>query len=384
MLQSIEVRNYQSLHHVSLELAPLTVIVGPSSSGKSAFGRAVRMIASNARGDSFITHGETVCTVTAITERGRITLRKGKEDSYVLVPHPDQPDSGVEHPDLSLQRTFTKLAGAVPEEVTEFLGIPPKEAINFAGQFDRPYLLDDTGNAVARTLGDLTNVTMVFEAAREGRRLGLNHSSTLKTRRSDLAADEARVDDYRGLKAQREALDRAEEGIQRAGALRARLERLDHLTESLRTAAATLKDIQDLPTVPDIQRVREVRIAVERLKRLDTLVSVLKPLPDLPATPPSAERARALQARLDRLNALWHEHDRLLETIERSDETIADATETLNKIREERDALLAEQSDPAAFRTVHTWLAERGPFGKAAAAVTEHTKTLEALEERAS
>jgi DNA repair ATPase RecN len=294
MLNAIEVRHFQSLHHVALELAPFTVIVGPSSSGKSALGRAVRMLTSNARGSSFITHGETVCTVSATTEHGQVTLRKGKEDSYVVVPSdPEQ-----------TQRTFTKLGGAVPEEVSTFLGIPPKDAINYAGQFDRPYLLDDTGNEVARTLGELTNVTMVFEAARESRRAGLAQSSTLKTRRSDLAADEARVDEYRGLKGQREALDRAETAISEAGRIRARIERLTHLTTSLASAGAALRAIEDLPAVPDIQRVREAQKVAQRLARLRDLVAGLKPLPQVPAAPPSADAARAIVARIDRFQTL--------------------------------------------------------------------------------
>lgn len=384
MLQSIEVRNFQSLHHVSLTLAPLTVIVGPSSSGKSAFGRAVRMLASNARGTSFITHGETVCTVTAVTDRGRVTLRKGKEDSYVVIPHPDQHDSGIEHPDLSLQQTFTKLAGSVPEEVSAFLGIPPKDAINFAGQFDRPYLLDDTGNEVARTLGDLTNVTMVLEAAREGRRLSLAQNSTLKTRRADLAADEARIDEYRPLKDQRAALERAETLIVTAGEHRARLERLDSLTQSLRDAATALKSIQDIPAVPDIQRVREAKRLAERLARLDTFAAGLRPLPVVPAAPPSAERARDLQIRLRRLADRQERHDAAVSAIAAAEEVIADAI----KIREawiiERDRLASEASDPAAFRLVHGWLAERGAFGPGAERLAEHSDTLSALEERAS
>lgn len=42
--QSIRVQGFQSLYDVSLDLGGFTVIVGPSSSGKSAFIRSVKAV----------------------------------------------------------------------------------------------------------------------------------------------------------------------------------------------------------------------------------------------------------------------------------------------------------------------------------------------------
>lgn len=345
MLQSLEVRNFQSISHITLELGGLTVVVGQSSSGKSAVVRAMKMLTSNARGTSFIRHGETVCTVTAVTDRGTVTLRKGKEDSYVVVPHPNDQTSGIEHPELSRQRTYSKLNAAVPEEVTEFLGIPAKDAINFAGQFDGPYLLtskDYSGTEVARVLGELTNVTWVFEAARETRRQELAANATLKTRRFDLATEEARVDDFRDLKPQLAALTKAEELIATAGTIEKQLARVDALANTLDVLQELIDTHSDLPKVPDIQRVRTARAVSAHLDRLNSLVGSLKPIPVVPPAPPSTTEARAVHGRLSRLLALVDDLSAASTAVKMTTESIEASNKILSETVVERLTILHE------------------------------------------
>lgn len=222
MISSIEVRNFQSLSHVAVELAPFTVIVGPSDSGKSAFTRAVRTLTSNQRGNAFISHGEKVTTIKATTDRGVVMLQRGKaasENKYVVIPEGD----------VAQQTEYTKLNGDTPPEVSQFIGIAAKDPINYAGQFDKPYLLDDSGGEVARVLGALTNVSVIFEAARESNRRKLAASSTLKTRANDIEVIRNKISDYRPLKQQRAAVEQAEGHIEKARELKRQIERLRQL-----------------------------------------------------------------------------------------------------------------------------------------------------------
>lgn len=375
MLSSITVRNFQSLRDVTVELGALTVVVGASSSGKSAFGRATRMLASNARGSSFITHGESVCTVEATTDRGRVILRKtrGTDDAYTIVP---------EDPEEQ-QRTFTKLGGAVPPEVSDFLAIAPKDAINFADQFDRPYLLDDTGNEVARTLGELTGVSIVLEAAREARRDQLAQSGTLKTRRSDLAESEGQVEQFRGLRGQREALERAEETIRTAGATEASLALIDGLVGSLREDSALLKGMAEVPEPPSRERIEEARETARLLERLNALAEEASgALPTLHTEPPSTEEAKSLAASLATIEAHADALIEDLKIVKQHQQIIADAEEEVSNLVAEREALIAEVGDPKAFQSVSTWLEARGSFGESADAKTEHQQTIDAMKER--
>ena len=242
MIQRVEVRNFQSLAHVELEPGPLTVVVGKSSSGKSALMRAMRTMTSNRRGVEFISHGERQALISVQTERGTVALTRGKaasDNAYTVIPA----DPG--HP-LAPQRIFTKLGGDVPSEVSEFLGIEAKDPINYAGQFDKPYLLDESAGEVARTLGALTNVNVIFEAARESNRRKLAHAATLRTKADDLQAIQEKIPTYRSLKAQDAALTRAEQLIAEARGIERDIARLSEALEQLDIAEQLIKRLKPL------------------------------------------------------------------------------------------------------------------------------------------
>lgn len=255
MLDRIQIRNFQSLTDVSLDLAPLTVIVGPSSSGKSAFIRSLRALAGNRRGTDFITHGERVASVSAhLTSRdplrsGTVTLTRSTAtapNSYTIIPDDDA------HP-LAPKAEYTKLGGEVPEDVSQFLGIPTDQiSLAIASQFDKPFLLDAPGTEVARTLGSLTNAHIILNGARESNRQKLANSQTLRTRSEDLEAIKARVPEFRALKAQREALDAAEALIADAQVVQEQAQRLAVLIETQEIAEARIPALRDvLAGIPD-------------------------------------------------------------------------------------------------------------------------------------
>lgn len=247
MIQRVEIRNFQSLRHVQLEPGKLTVIVGPSSVGKSAFTRALRTVTSNRRGAEFITHGERTASISLTTDRGTVTLTRGKgttDNAYIVIPADDP----------TAQRTYTKLGGETPPEVSQFLGIPARDPINYAGQFDKPYLLDETAGEVARILGGLTNVNVIFDAARESNRQKLASAATLRTRADDLEAVQARLPEFRSLKAQEQALTRAEQHISTATQLQRQINALALAIDALEISAALITRLTPLanrPTVSD-------------------------------------------------------------------------------------------------------------------------------------
>lgn len=267
LLSQISINNFQSLHQVDIELRPLTVIVGPSSSGKSAFTRALRTLTSNARGNSFITHGERICTIKATTDNGIVTLKRGKatdDNEYTIVP--SDPNSQ--------QKTWTKLGGTVPEEVSAFIGIPAKDPINYAGQHDKPYLLDDSGGEVARVLGALTNVSVIFDGARESNRRKLGSAGTLKTRASDLAAIRTKAEHYRPLKVQIAAMEEAEKNLAEAVALTRKVTLISNAIEVLELADAHLARLENILATP-VPDASEIHEAAARLKSFKDTLAVI-------------------------------------------------------------------------------------------------------------
>lgn len=179
MLDSLDVRNFQSLKSVHLDLGRLTVIVGDSNCGKSALIRSIQALASNVRGASVVTHGAKLASISASSESSKVTLEKGEgHGSYRLIS-------------VDGEKEFTKLAGEVPAEISSSLGLDPVRdglSLNFASQHDPPFLLTTTGSSVARTLGELTKVSTVLEAVREANRQRSSSASELKLRTSDLEA----------------------------------------------------------------------------------------------------------------------------------------------------------------------------------------------------
>lgn len=244
-LERVEIRNFQSLRRVDLDLGAFTVIVGPSSSGKSALIRAFKAVASNVRGSSVITRGQKQAAITVRTKTHTITLERSETaGTYRLAD-----GSGTE-------LTFTKLNGAVPEHITKALRIEPVpstgSSVNFAGQFDRPYLLDESGAAVARVLGELTNVSTIFEAVRAANKRRLAASSLLKTRQADLEVVKGRMGGFLSLKWRQARLEAAETIHERAQALNARIDRLEKAVARLTTAEQAATRLAVLPVAPDL------------------------------------------------------------------------------------------------------------------------------------
>lgn len=246
MITHLEVIDYQSLKHADLPLGPFTVITGPTGAGKSAVIRAMRLLAFNAKGTSYIRHGEARALAAAGITDGTADARldwsvgierggRGKDRYYVA------PSDGGD------VQTYTKLAGGVPEEITAALCLTE---LNFSGQFDRPFLLTSSAGDVARRLGELTNVTLVFTAGREARRRQLRLGEQVKLRQADLASLEAQRAAFAGLPVRLRAAQLAAEARDRAGQAMGRLDHLDRLVRDLGDALQAAVRVQAMGTAP--------------------------------------------------------------------------------------------------------------------------------------
>ena len=284
MIESVEIRGWQSLANVQLAFGRFTVIVGASSSGKSALIRAMKSLASNVRGTAPITRGATAAAITArLGEHGIVTLEHVAGSwQYRL--------SGVVEP-------FVRLNGRVPTEVTERLRIAPVPtagtSINFAGQFDKPYLVDETGGTVARDLGDLTNVNRILAAVAEGHRQRKQLAATLRTRQADLDEHTARAATFASLPARLAACDAAERLAATLTVTRSRVERLQGLTEALRGADDALAAVPAV-AIPDDG------VLCDLLHRRDALLGLLREYADAVGT---AHQHETLRAKADHLAA---------------------------------------------------------------------------------
>ena len=260
MLETLKVRNFQSLHNIDLELAPFTVIVGASSSGKSALVRACQLLTANRRGTAFITHGEQTAQVIAQTQNGAISIKRSRlstgANEYTIVPNEGEP------------LTWTKLHGETPEEVTKFLNIPPHK-LNVASQFDPPYLLSESAPEAARILGALTNVHVIMDASRESNKRKLAINAALKRDKEESAAIKERLPEFVQLKAEAKKLDKVEKILKKLQLFQEKKEALEAAllivaaTKERKLAAKKILKANELPDIKQLQLLHQKTMRLE-------------------------------------------------------------------------------------------------------------------------
>ncbi len=245
MIESIKATNFQSLQDVEVEFGKFTVIVGASSSGKSALTRAMKAVTSNSLSTDNITKGSKYAAVSLKTETATVTIERetGGSSAYKVAKFGSEESS------------YLKLNRQVPSEVTEVLGIAPStqevSSINFAGQFDSPYLLKEGASSVARILGELTNVSTIFAAVREASRRAKNASAIVNLRKKDQTKLMNQIADYADVSVQARAVTSAEQKLSRAVELDAKISRLSELLRAAEQASSSLSAIKEIPELPD-------------------------------------------------------------------------------------------------------------------------------------
>jgi exonuclease SbcC len=268
MLTRIEIADYQSWKRASIPLGGLTVITGPSNSGKSALIRALLLVARNARGSDYVRRGAPHCGVALIEQAGDVSravlIRRGAKstsgDFYRL-----RTQTGDAEP---VTEKLTKLRGQVPAEVTGALALSD---VSFAGQLDQPYLLCETGTEAARRIGELTNVSLVFACAAEAGRRRKGFDRDAKSASSRLDQLRGQAEEFEGLAERRDAAARAEQmcaGVERDAA---RLQALLSLAARLDLAEAEVSQARAVSVAaapPDLGQLEAGAAKLAALRRL--------------------------------------------------------------------------------------------------------------------
>jgi DNA repair ATPase RecN len=214
-----------------------TVLVGPSSSGKSAALRAIRSLLRNTFVPSNVRQGASKASVLVYLNGHIISSERGKSLSTYYLEDEAYPKSGK----------------SVPEDVVKAIRMPLIEGVDphFSFQFDRPFLLAESGSIAASVIGSLTNVSVLHAAVREANRRRGTVTSTLKIRQGDKERLQQQVETFRYLPARRKVLDKARSALQRAEEAKVALDTLRTATDALEASQAFLATFT-LPEVPEI------------------------------------------------------------------------------------------------------------------------------------
>lgn len=308
MITRLRIDGFQSLTGVDIELGRLTAVVGASNSGKSALRRALWALATNAPATGFLRTGSASMAVRITLDDGAgIEWSKGTKATTYTV----RENIGALN---ASQLVIDKPGATVPPAVLEVLRL---SEVNFAGQFDLPYLLADTPSAAAKALGDLTNLTVLIEGVREAerRRRQADKESTTLRGLADEAAEA--VEHYHDLPNQAEHLHSmsthlglANEAVRHYAEYGVRLSECRRLTAFVDAAESSLADIHmptesamaqaEQATARAVQLTASLTIADDARNAIESAVLVLSapeppPLPDV-AVETASTLARALEA----------------------------------------------------------------------------------------
>jgi DNA repair ATPase RecN len=237
VLTGFDISNYQSHRRTRVQVGQLTVITGQSDVGKSSLFRAGQLVAQNASGTGYIRRGAKSC---AVILRGQDT-----ETGVPWVVGIERTSTGGGRYRLKIgdgpAEEFTKLGGKVPEQVARVLRLGE---LNFAGQLAQPFLVASTGTEIARVLGELTNVSMLFRAAAEAGRVRKRAEHDQKNAEGRLEQLQERSREFDDLPGQEAAIGQAEVAAARVAILAKDLDRLQSLILRYETEAEHLTGAQ--------------------------------------------------------------------------------------------------------------------------------------------
>lgn len=280
-IKSIELQNFQSHAKTIIEPAGpgfLTVITGPSDSGKTAIIRALKWLLYNQpQGAEFTRTGASMVRV-AVDYAGGITVARERTKAtnrYKIV----RPGTGENGPEV-----FEGFGGSVPLEVQEVTGVRTVRIadqdllLNLSEQLDPPFLGQKSTSAPGRAkiLGKLAGTEEIDLAGAETGRDLYRRGQDEKRLEAEIKDLETKIQEYAWIEklaekitALEQLVTRIKDAQARRSALEALKTRLAEIEKQETSIRAILKRWKELPRIE--ATVSRAEAALERLKRLKGL-----------------------------------------------------------------------------------------------------------------
>jgi exonuclease SbcC len=278
MIDSLEIKNFQSHAETKLEFAPGTnTILGDTNSGKSAIIRALILLFQNRPlGDAYVSWGKKECAVGIATPSGKARRQRKPFNGYVIK-----------------DEKYKDIGTDVPPELAEVANLGP---INFQTQFDPYFIVRETPGQISRYISELLALDQpdVAVAAARAQQSTLNRDVTRVN--GEIETLQAGIDALNGLDEAAADVNRSEElikTIELLGLAVSTLAQIKNSVLSIRTRLATARELHaNLNLVP----------AHGVLQRLESLVTTQLTLNGLAASVRSARQAiQQTRAEGDRL-----------------------------------------------------------------------------------
>lgn len=304
-LRRVSIRGYRSIVRADLRLGEITVIVGPSDSGKSNFCRALRDWAFNAVGSSFTTEGLNVT---------RVAVAVGHDDKVIWEKECSERSGSSRYYHASAvtgeKRVYEKVGRTVPHEIVALTGVQllsiDKDlsiSVNFAEQSKESWFLLSnppwTPGAVTKVIGRVSGIDALILANRDLVNARVAHDREAKRAAQAVEAKRAELEAFAGLAPARELLGRAAARLREVEAGRKVLVDASRLLKGVQEDRVRLARSRALSVVAAraVERADELGL-VENLARIAEAEALTRAIKDL-ADRKRAADARAAQARAE-------------------------------------------------------------------------------------
>ena len=226
MIRNLFLQDFQSHEKTTLELGQYTVLVGPSSSGKSAVVRALKMLSLGGSLAKYVRAGSSEAKI-AVRMDDSLVARSG---SSYLVSFSDRPDESL---------SFSKCGLEVPQQVREQLGL---SGINFSDQHSMPLLLSSSPSAVATELSDLTGTSKLQESVKIAEGVIRDIKAKIKESEQSVEQLKVKVESMKYVPNRLKELEKAKQLVGEARTLQASASNIKSVCETVRTEAGNLAD----------------------------------------------------------------------------------------------------------------------------------------------
>lgn len=259
----LRLKNFQSHKDSELDLAPFTVIVGHSSSGKSAIIRAIKTLLYNIPSKSFIKNGTKKLEIELTTDEDKILYTRDSSTAYTINDGNELKAVGRDQvPQIAEM-------GYAPLEIDKKKYYP-----QLSQQWDSPFLISFTDAEVSKILSTLSSAGKVKSAKSRIIKDMANSASTISIRQLDRENIQNKLLGLGDVEGQ----DRRLQGILESQLKATKAEQLVLRTEALNNEIASNCRIVIVSSIPE-----DPRSLIRLLETVESSTTIK--VPNVPENP---------------------------------------------------------------------------------------------------
>lgn len=257
-INSIIIENFQSHKYTKINFNDfVTVIIGPSDSGKTAVIRAMKWVFFNEpSGVEIIKKGANEAKVTIELNSGfKIIRGRSKSKNYYEILSPDGELDRFEGFGVNVPKEIADLSGIVKIN----LGNNYKLSLNISEQLDSPFLITESPSIKANALGKLAGVDIIDQALTKISKELFEINGNKKTLEKEINLQQEKLTKFKYLDSEKIKLNRLESIFFDVDNINLRLNKLIDLKEKLEK---------------NKKQTIETNKSLDKFKNLDTIFSI--------------------------------------------------------------------------------------------------------------